>query len=65
MILLQKQKLVIVTPPHTGSGALHKTLCTPEIGGIWVNGINPDGGIVTTTGPYTMDGYMMGLRSLR
>jgi hypothetical protein len=50
MILLQKQKLVIVTPPHTGSGALHKTLCTPEI---------------TTTGPYTMDGYMMGLRSLR
>tara|TARA_R110000744_G_scaffold63453_1_gene130580 strand:- start:4466 stop:5023 length:558 start_codon:yes stop_codon:yes gene_type:complete len=45
MILLQKQKLVIVTPPHTGSGALHKTLCTPEIGGIWVNGINPDGGI--------------------
>jgi len=45
VILLQKQKLVLVTPPHTASGALHKILCSPEYGGIWVNGENPDGGI--------------------
>jgi len=45
MILLERQKLVIVTPPHTGSGALHRILCKADIGGIWVNGPNPDGGI--------------------
>ena len=45
MILLEREKLVIVTPPHTGSGALHRILCKADVGGIWVNGPNPDGGI--------------------
>ena len=45
MILLEREKLVIVTPPHTGSGALHRILCKADIGGIWVNGPDPDGGI--------------------
>lgn len=43
MILLEREKLVIVTPPHTGSGALHRILCAADVGGIWVNGPDPDG----------------------
>jgi hypothetical protein len=61
MILLEREKLVIVTPPHTGSGALHRILCKADVGGIWVNGPNPDGGIDHHYGAihqgWTHDGY--------
>ena len=46
MIHLPEQNVTIVTPPHTASGNLHKTLCTEEYGGKWINGLcalHPDG----------------------
>lgn len=41
MIVLPKQELVIVTPPKTGSSSAHAVLCTPEFGGIYVEGPLP------------------------
>jgi hypothetical protein len=35
MILLEDKKAVIITPPHTGSGALHRQLCGKP-GRYWV-----------------------------
>ena len=35
MILLEDKKAVIITPPHTGSGSLHRQLCG-EPGRYWV-----------------------------
>lgn len=35
MIILPEKKIRIVTPPHTASGNLHKTLCVGKIGAIW------------------------------
>lgn len=43
MIVLEDRELVIITPPHTGSRHLHKTLCSPAWGGIYVAGPAPDG----------------------
>jgi hypothetical protein len=43
MIVLEDRELVIITPPHTGSRHLHKTLCSPAWGGIYVVGPAPDG----------------------
>lgn len=43
MIVLERQELVILTPPHTASGNLHRALCTPDFGGHWAIGPTPDG----------------------
>lgn len=43
MIVLEDRKLVILTPPHTASGNLHRALCGLEFGGKWVIGPTPDG----------------------
>jgi hypothetical protein len=43
MIVHHKRKQVILTPPHTASGNLHRALCTPELGWQWVIGPNRDG----------------------
>lgn len=42
MILLEDRQLVILTPPHTASGNLHRALCGPWFGGRWVIGPTPD-----------------------
>lgn len=43
MIVLEKQKLAIITPPHTASGNLHRALCSPDFGGFWIVGHSPLG----------------------
>lgn len=43
MIVIEQQRKVIITPPHTASGNLHRALCRETIGGRWVIGPNPDG----------------------
>lgn len=43
MIVLEDKKLVIITPPHTASGNLHRALCGTEFGGAWAIGPTPDG----------------------
>lgn len=43
MIVLEDRQLVIITPPHTASGNLHRVLCGPEFGGFWAIGPTPDG----------------------
>ena len=43
MIVFENRRLVIITPPHTASGNLHRALCTERLGGRWVIGLNPDG----------------------
>ena len=47
MIVLPRHGLVIVTPPKTASSSLHRCLCTPEYGGIFVLGPQGD-----APGPY-------------
>lgn len=42
MIVFPDRQLLIMTPPHTASANLHLALCSPELGGIWVNGPTPD-----------------------
>lgn len=44
MICLDQIETLIVTPPHTASGNLHRALCSPEIGGFWAIGPNPGDG---------------------
>lgn len=41
MIVFEKKQIVIVTPPHTGSGSLHR-VCH-AMGAHWVIGPTPDG----------------------
>lgn len=43
MIVLEDRKLVILTPPHTASGNLHRALCSSQFGGMWAIGPTPDG----------------------
>lgn len=43
MIVLEERKLVILSPPHTASGNLHRALCSDEWGGRWAIGPTPDG----------------------
>lgn len=43
MIVLEDRELVILTPPHTASGNLHRALCGSEFGGHWAIGPTPDG----------------------
>lgn len=43
MIVLEDRKIVILTPPHTASGNLHRALCSPQFGGHWAIGPTPDG----------------------
>ena len=38
MIVMEDRKIVIITPPHTASGNLHKTLCKPPYSAYWVLG---------------------------
>lgn len=38
MIVLPTKRLVIITPPHTASGNLHRALCAPPYSGFWVMG---------------------------
>ena len=41
MIYLKEQNITIITPPHTASGNMHKTLCSELYGGEWINGECP------------------------
>ena len=43
MIVLEDRELVIITPPHTASGNLHRSLCSSKFGGCWAIGPTPDG----------------------
>lgn len=43
MIVIPDKQIVIITPPHTASGNIHRSLCSPEFGGLWVNSPNPEG----------------------
>lgn len=43
MIVLEDRELVVMTPPHTASGNLHRALCAPSMGGFWAIGQTPDG----------------------
>jgi len=43
MIYFPEKKKVIITPPHTASGNLHRSLCKEAYGGQWVLGPNPGG----------------------
>ena len=43
MIVLEDRELVILTPPHTASGNLHRALCSERFGGRWAIGPTPDG----------------------
>lgn len=45
MIVLEEKRIVILTPPHTASGNLHRALCSPEVGGVWAVGLTPDGAV--------------------
>ena len=38
MIYFPDKNIAIITPPHTASGNLHKTLCSADYGGQWVVG---------------------------
>jgi len=38
VIVLMREQLVIVTPPHTASRNVHRALCSHQIGGYWVVG---------------------------
>ena len=42
MIVLEDRKIVILTPPHTASGNLHRALCGTEFNGRWAIGPTPD-----------------------
>lgn len=41
MIYFPERKIAIITPPHTASGNIHKTLCRQPFDGIWVHGPDP------------------------
>ena len=41
MIVFEDRKLVIITPPHTASGNLHRACC--KLGAYHVLGPTPDG----------------------
>jgi len=41
MIYFPERRIAIITPPHTASGSLHKTLCRHPFDGIWVHGPDP------------------------
>lgn len=43
MIVFEDRQLVIITPPHTASGNVHRALCNDQFGGRWCVGPNPDG----------------------
>lgn len=43
MIVLDDSQTVIITPPHTASGNLHRALCGPPHNGRWVCGPSPSG----------------------
>ena len=43
MIALERQRLLVITPPHTASGNVHRALCSEEVGGKWVLQANPEG----------------------
>lgn len=43
MIVFESQRKLIITPPHTASGNLHRALCCDRYGGRWVIGPNADG----------------------
>ena len=45
MIYSPTKNIIIITPPHTASGNLHKALCREKHGGIWVNGPSLDGAV--------------------
>lgn len=38
MIILESRRIAIITPPHTASGNLHRSLCSSKYGGYWVVG---------------------------
>jgi hypothetical protein len=44
MIVMDDRKIIIITPPHTASGNLHKALCSPDFRGFWYVGPSPDDG---------------------
>lgn len=42
MIVLDDKKIIIITPPHTASGNLHRALCSPEHRAFWYVGPSPE-----------------------
>jgi hypothetical protein len=41
MIYFPDNNIVIITPPHTASGNMHRGLCVEKHGGVWVMGPDP------------------------
>lgn len=60
MIILPKYKLVIITPPKTGSIALHKALCNDKFGGVAAYGNS----IATNNYDHHVSGACRGYKTL-